>query len=1113
MSVAFALGGRRTKGVACSESMEEYFSELQKQVDACYAVGRRARKRGLDPELDVEVPQAADLAARVEKLLSDWEVAGVASRIRELSAARDREEVSILIARELARMPAKSIEFAIERAIRVGVAVLTEGILVAPLEGIAGVSINKNSDGSDYLAVYYAGPIRSAGGTGQAMSVLIADVVRRELGIGGYAPTNGEVQRLKEEIPLYKSCQHLQYTPTNDEIDLIARNTPVCIDGEGTEDEEIQGFRDQPRIATNRVRGGACLVIAEGLCLKAPKVQKHVKKLDIDGWEFLDRFLSSPKSGADETGQEITPNSKFLKDMPGGRPVLAYPSRIGGFRLRYGRTRATGLAALAISPATMHALDEFVAIGTQLKVERPGKAGAITPCDTIEGPMVLLENGDFVQVNTVEEAEALKGKVKEIVDVGEILVPYGEFTENNHLLMPAGYTLEWHREELLDRSQRLSEDWADPSLDRALQMSRELKVPLHPKFNLLWSDMSVEDLLTMREKLLEAARWDGERLRVPCDEKLKGLLERVGALHKVKGQTLVLDRWAKPLMLGLGLEPSDGRLKAKAATVPEAKKPLELVSSLAGVEVRARAVTRIGARVARPEKARERRMKPPPHGLFPVGHAGGPQRLVNEAADAGGVKVELGTRLCPSCGRKTFTMKCDCGAHTAPTGKVEPQEVPLDAVFRAALERLGEKRVPEVKGVQGMVSRNKTPEPIEKGILRAKHDVFVFKDGTTRIDATDVPLTHFRAGEVGVDVEALRALGYTKDYLGEELRNPDQLVELKVQDVIVPNSCTDYLVRTAQFVDDLLVQFYGMKPYYKVKGPPDLVGHLVVGLAPHTSGGVLARIVGFADARAGYAHPFFHAAKRRNCDGDEDSTMLLLDCLLNFSRSFLPEKRGGLMDAPLVLTTRLDPNEIDKEAHNIDVGSRYPLEFYRATQRYAHPKEVEPLMDVIGARIGTVLQYEGLGFTHDVKSISMGPTVSAYTSLETMDEKLEAQIALGVRIRAVDVDDVVHRVIMRHLLPDIQGSLRSFTGQQLRCSKCGAKYRRIPLRGRCYCGNKLTLTVHEAGVSKYLERAKQIGEKYHVPAYTLQRIALLENSINSLFQSDRVKTPKLDEYL
>ncbi len=330
---------------------------------------------------------------------------------------------------------------------------------------------------------------------------------------------------------------------------------------------------------------------------------------------------------------------------------------------------------------------------------------------------------------------------------------------------------------------------------------------------------------------------------------------------------------------------------------------------------------------------------------------------------------------------------------------------------------------------------------------------------------------------------------------------------------MVPDSCVDYIINTTRFVDDLLQDFYGLEPFYAVVTKQDLVGHLVVGLAPHTSGGVLARIVGFTAAHVGYAHPFFHAAKRRNCDGDEDSIIMLMDCLLNFSRSFLPEKRGGLMDAPLVLTTRLDPNEIDKEAHNMDVSYVYGLDFYKATQRYAHPKEVESMMDLIGGRIGTVLQYEGMGFTHEVSDISEGPVMSAYTSLESMDDKLDAQMSLGVRIRAVDVNDVAHRVITRHLLPDIQGSLKRFTGQQLRCPKCNLKYRRIPLRGVCYCGNKLTLTVHEAGVSKYLEKAKAIGVTYGVPAYTLQRIALLESAINSLFQSDKVKNSKLDEFL
>jgi len=1102
------------KTVVCSESMEEYFSNLQREVDTCYDVAKRARMVGRDPETDVEIPQAQDLAARVEKLLFEWEVEGVASRIRELSRDHDREEVSILIAKEYAKLPAKSKEFAIERAVRLGLAVLTEGILVAPLEGITGVSINRNPDGSDYLTVYYSGPIRSAGGTGQAMSVLIADIVRRESGIGRYMPSNGEVERFKEEIPLYKSCQHLQYTPTNEEIGLIAKYTPVCIDGEGTEDAEIAGFRDLPRIATNRVRGGACLVIAEGLCLKAPKVQKHVKRLGIDGWEFVDEFLNLKKKGVEDGGAEIAPSTKYLKDMLAGRPVLAYPSRVGGFRLRYGRTRATGLAALGMSPATMALLGEFIAIGTQVKVERPGKAGAITPCSSIEGPIVLLDNGDLVQANTMEEAEEFKGHLREIVDVGELLVPYGEFVENNHLLMPGGYTIEWHKEELLEKCAHLPDNWENPTFEQALAMCSEYGVSLHPNFNLFWSDLSVDDVQQLRDRVLETCSAEGDGgISVANDARTKNTLERLGALHTVDHEKLVIRRYANPMLLGLGLKLQDGKMKVKSESVPSSSSSaIEFVSSLAGVEIRPRAVTRIGARVARPEKARERRMKPPPHGLFPVGASGGAQRIVNQAADAGAIRVELGQRVCSKCGRKTFLSRCQCGSHTVPTGNVDMQDVPIGFLFQSALEQLKEKRTLEVKGVQGMISKNKTPEAIEKGILRAKNEVFVFKDGTIRVDATDVPLTHFSPDEVGIDVSTARELGYSKDFSGKELENGHQMLELKVQDVIISNACVDYMIRTAHFVDDLLDKLYGIEKFYNVSRKEDLVGNLVVGLAPHTSGGVLARIVGFTDAHAGYAHPYFHAAKRRNCDGDEDSVILLMDCLLNFSRAFLPEKRGGLMDAPLVLTTKLDPNEIDKEAHNMDVGSRYPLEFYRATQRYAHPKEVESMMDLVSGRIGTILQYEGLGFTHEVGDISDGPIASAYTALETMDDKLRAQIELGVKIRAVDVADVVHRIITRHLLPDIQGSLKSFTGQMLRCPKCGAKYRRIPLKGKCYCGHKLTLTVHEAGVSKYLERAKEIGETFKVPQYTLQRISLLENSISSLFQSDKVKNPKLDEF-
>src|SRR5665648_666560 len=129
-----------------------------------------------------------------------------------------------------------------------------------------------------------------------------------------------------------------------------------------------------------------CLVIAEGMALKAPKIQRHVSNLKIDGWEWLDDFIAGGKKNDDEDdGKTLKPKDKYLRDLIAGRPVFCHPSRPGGFRLRYGRSRNTSFAAGGISPATMVMVDDFIAPGTQVKVERPGKALGIAPVDSIEG--------------------------------------------------------------------------------------------------------------------------------------------------------------------------------------------------------------------------------------------------------------------------------------------------------------------------------------------------------------------------------------------------------------------------------------------------------------------------------------------------------------------------------------------------------------------------------------------------------------------------------------------------------------------------------------------------------------------------------------------------------
>ena len=1148
-----------SSGRGASEAYERYFAELERRMRMEYQLAEACRAKGLDPETRVEIPPAIDLAARVEELMKDYlPQRGVAERIRELSKVKNREETSLLVANEVAAGKFGRYDDrvkALDGAIRTGLAILTEGILVAPLEGIAGVRILQNDDGTDCVAISFAGPIRAAGGPGQALSVLIADVVRRELGIGKYVATEKEIGRMKEEIPAYKAAANLQYVPSNEEIELIMRSCPVMIDGEGTEKDEIGGNRDLPRIETNQIRGGACLVLAEGMTQKAPKIQKNVKALKLDGWEFIDKVIEYvKKKGAASTGAggkkftdpwakeaeaergAIEPSPKYLADLIAGRPVFAYPSRKGGWRLRYGRARTGGLATTAIHPAAMALVDDFLAPGTQMKVERPGKATAVTPCDSIEPPIALLANGNLIEVTTYKQAKQIRPILRQVVDLGENLVPYGEFAENNKTLPQSPWCDEWWAQ----LAERTTGEPA-PALatsHEAFAFAERTGTPLHPRWNLFWHDLPVADIKRLSLFVERHGRWgpvgatnvephlsafpEAYSLTLPRAaseaEGVKEILVELGALHECTLDEIRIGRHAYALLRGLGLDVAADKLVRRAPLEPHAEGATHYAAQLAGVKIRPKAMFRIGTRMGRPEKAAERKMSPPVHLLFPIGIAGGSQRLMTDAVKANKIEVELGERRCPKCQRALVTYRCEeCGEHTLavpPKGRLEARPIELAPMWNAALERLRLEAPETVKGVQGLVSAGKYPEPIEKGILRAKHGMFTFKDATVRYDMINVTLTHFKAREAHVSVEQLRDLGYTHDMHGEPLARDDQVIELKVQDIIVATSCLEYMLKASQYVDELLVRFYGFKPYYNCKVKEDLYGHLFVALAPHTSGGVLCRIIGHTKAQAHYGHPYFHAAKRRNCDGDEDCVMLLLDGLLNFSRSYLPSNRGGLMDAPLTLTMRLDPSEVDKEAHNVDVASRYPLEFYEATLKHPGPKDVEKLVDMVAKRLGKPEQYEGFGFTHDTADIAEGPPLSAYKTIGSMMDKMTAQLELAARIRAVDAPDVASRVIGSHFLPDMMGNLKAFSKQAMRCTKCNAKFRRVPLSGKCRkCGNaNLTMTVHEGSVKKYLEVSREVSVRFELDDYTKQRIEHVADSIDSIFTNDRVKKAKLSDF-
>ena len=222
------------------KEMEQYQNLLDENADYAYRIAEEARQQNLDPKPFVEIPRASDLASRTEKLLIEHlESYPVADDIREMLAEHDRETTSIIMAQRVAkgfREQGYDMVKSIDVGLRVGLAILTEAVLVAPLEGISEVRLLNNLDGSPFVSVHFAGPIRAAGGTAQALAVLIADMIRRELKVGPYIPSDGEVERVKEEFGLYRG--NLQYRPSPKEIEEIVRACPVMINGESTESIE-----------------------------------------------------------------------------------------------------------------------------------------------------------------------------------------------------------------------------------------------------------------------------------------------------------------------------------------------------------------------------------------------------------------------------------------------------------------------------------------------------------------------------------------------------------------------------------------------------------------------------------------------------------------------------------------------------------------------------------------------------------------------------------------------------------------------------------------------------------------------------------------------------------
>ncbi|MCK5629144.1 MAG: DNA polymerase II large subunit, partial [Nanoarchaeota archaeon] len=803
-----------------SEKMSAYFAHIDSMIKKAYDIAEAAKKQSFDPMDKVEVPSVSNMAERVEGLISvvapNIIGSGISERIKELEEKYSALDwrISLIIAEEIAEE--KFCKFkdkleAMDIGIRVGFAYHTMGSVASPIEGFVEFKLGKTNDGKEYFDLYYAGPIRSAGGTGASVSVLIADYVRMKMGYAPYDPTEQEIKRASTELYDYHDrITNLQYLPSEEEIEFMVKNLPVQINGDGSEKIEVSNHKDLPRVATNKIRNGVCLVIGEGLCQKAPKLWKQLskwgKEFGLDHWNFIGDFVKLQKkikagksSGGDEKTSEkeekksklkIQPDYTFIKDLVAGRPVITHPLREGGFRLRYGRSRTSGYSAASLHPATMAVLDNFVATGTQLKLERPGKAASMTCCDYMEGPVVKLKDGSVVKLDDENEAQALRPQIEEIIFLGDILLCYGDFINRAHKLVPPGYCEEWWVQEfekaiidnlgsldILKLSEMIGIAKEDiesilsnpikrkPSVTGARIISEKLKIPLHPEYIYYWSTLEMASFINM-VKWLKQAKKSCEndkiiKIILPNDEN-KRTLELLGVPHiLVSNEFVVIEKdQAAAFALNIDLDNLDKYLAA--CEDKNIFNVLDIIQKESKLVIEDKAGVFIGARMGRPEKAKMRKLQGTPHTLFPIGEEGGRLRSFQAALEAKSVNSDFPIYRCKTCDRDTIYRRCEiCGELTQsmyycrecnkvldkPCDKpsqiyegekhkstiYKRQKIDIKTLFNQSLKNINMRLYPDlIKGVRGTSNKEHIPENLVKGILRAKHDVFVNKDGTTR---------------------------------------------------------------------------------------------------------------------------------------------------------------------------------------------------------------------------------------------------------------------------------------------------------------------------------------------------------------------------------------------
>ena len=1067
------------------------------------------KKRGLDPMDRIESTFEDFLPEKVAKLMGDDTL------IELIKSCLPQSNRTKLVLDVIEKICLKYENYSTQKKcdfiIRTTVAILTEGVVTAPIDGIHNIRI----DPDNFLVVEVAGPIRAAGGSICATIILIAEYLRVKFNLNKYIPTKEEIERNVSEILAFIRKSPTQVRPSREELEYIMNHCPIMVDATETQMEEVPIHRFLKRIPKPRIRNGVPLILVEGFIVRARKLVPLTEQLGIENYWIKELITLGTKYRGTSGNRSSSTDSKYSLTI--GRPLLSNLDDNRGLSVRFGTSPTVGICGSNVHPLLIDLLG-FINIGSQLIISSPGKATTITgTCSDLRPPLVRYKDGVYHYI------DGTKDSVLEILDLGQILFAVGDLIEGNKPLPPRDYCNGNFRQQVN----------FDKSIDLNTMTEQELfdlykRVPtikILPKFGLWLDNITYTQYVKLREIGLDISvkRTDVLTILNKLGVKYKIIGERIQILEKLiyeyylaRDLTISFDQYSELI--------HDSTIKRSNLI-----QYLNYKLTKAGrIRLCERGLYVITARLGRAQSISMTRLKPRNcHSLNQYKVTKNNQNFWSAIQKNPVEHNQYTLRFCQACNKECAYRKCEFGHETKITcfcitcnsydtdlekhkGHRVRNTIRLTRNYLEEVNQIktilgDEYHVLDFKKNVKMMQTSKKmayPQNLLKGVLRSVFDLPVTKDGTFRVICPNLLTTHFTPREAHVTLDQLKALGYQTDMFNEKLTSLDQIIPLKMNDVIISQNSIAIYLRGTKYLDILIKKLYGFpEDYYGAEKFNDLLGCSVFTISPHTSSGILGRIIGYTVNNGLYSHPIVICARRRDADGDIDGVSLLADLFLNGSRTYTEGKVGSLMSVPLNLTLNCYLDEVGKEIHARELYFDYYGGQLNDNTRSYTVQELKSLRRVENYLPVKVIPDEVNGFNTPGFSLNSKNTNNLYRDCENNDLKVDLVLDLEDKLPGVNQSECIIGVIVGHLLPDIIGNLNAYFKQDLKCDSCNKKYTIEPLDLKClYCkSGVLKLTVFPGMILKYVKLIQKLKTKTTLPMILEDRVNGILDNLSDLF--------------